>query len=97
MRMWDVSGPEVEAADAAPWTDPKVVRAFSTLAMVRLAMAAATLYALTGVGALVLTGADAGAVEHPDLWFTMVGFAFAYPVLLVVLGLTLSPAQIRRQ
>lgn len=94
MRFSDVSA--IEAADAAPWPGPRVMRSFSTLAVVRLALAASLLYVLSGVGSLFLVGWDLDAVRHPGAWLMPVLFCFGFPLVLLGGALLLPPYEVRR-
>ena len=98
MRFWDLTGPEVEAADAEPWDGPlaSTTRPFSTRSLVRLSVAGGLLYGLSGIGGLVL--ALTARSEAHDA-----GQLIAFNVAAIVLGASeigvlflLSPRAMRR-
>jgi class 3 adenylate cyclase len=85
MLKWDLSGPDVEAADASPWDGPfaSAVRPFDTRSLVQITGGAGLLFLLQGSTA-VFTINDSGfiGVVHPDLlqflswYFVVIGLAF---------------------
>jgi class 3 adenylate cyclase len=98
MRFWDVTGPEVEAADAEPWNGPlaSTMRPFNTSALVRLAGATGLLYMVEtgfGLSAMVLTP-SLGA--HRTLLFVVATPALVAGLAVFVILLVISPHQIRR-
>jgi class 3 adenylate cyclase len=98
MRIWDVTGPDVEAADAEPWDGPmaSTMRPFATSAMVRLLISAVVLYLGAGVSICLIFLTARSTVPHPALlltlaiWLMSVGGA-ALPILTAV-----SPRTMRR-
>lgn len=90
MRFWDISGPEVEAADAAPWNMPfsEVMRPFGSRAIVRLFLAAAFQYGSTGVTGLFYALAVDDAVGSARDWtmFFFVGIGLSLGVLVLLLA-----------
>ncbi|MGY2877081.1 class 3 adenylate cyclase [Marmoricola sp. URHA0025 HA25] len=98
MRFWDVSGPDVEAADAEPWDGrwAGAMRPFSTGALVRLTAAAGVLYLLepgVGLGAVLL---NPSLGEHRTVGFMLCAGGLAVGVAIFVALAVLSPRQIRR-
>jgi class 3 adenylate cyclase len=98
VRFWDVSGPEVEAADAAPWDGPlaSTMRPLSTRTFVRLAMVTSVLLALAGAALLVVPLTTARAAAHPTALIIISGYAIAAGIGLVVMILSWSPLDLRR-
>jgi class 3 adenylate cyclase len=97
MRLWDLTGPEFDEADAEPWSGPRSMRPFTTRALVQVALAASALYFLAGVGWLLLTNSDPDNVRHPDLWIVVVLFCFGYAFGNVGYGLMAAPRIARVQ
>lgn len=89
MRFWDLSGPEIAVADAAPWDMPfsGVTRPFSTSSMVRLFLAAAFQYGSTGVigfgYALAVDDAVGDARDWTLFFFAAMGMAVSVVVFLL--------------
>lgn len=98
MRFWDLSGPEVAAADASPWDGPlaSTTRPFGTLALVRLTIAAAVLYTLVGVGALVSSLAVPEETANSTLWLCVGLYALAVGLATAVNLAVISPRTLRR-
>ena len=73
MRFWDVTGPEVEAADAAPWDGPmaSTTRSFTTYALSRIVVSGVVLYTSGGAGMLLIYLTARSAVAHPLLWLVL--------------------------
>jgi class 3 adenylate cyclase len=98
MRFWDVSGPEVEAADAEAWDSrwAGAMRPFSTSALVRLTVAAGVLYLLepgVALGAILL---NPSLGEHRTVGFLLCAVGLVVGIAIFVGLLALSPRQIRR-
>lgn len=89
MRFWDMTGPEIEAADAAPWDMPfaRVTRRFSSRTIVRLLLAAAFLYGSTGVTGFFYAMAVDQAVGDARDWtlFFLVAMGMSLGVLAFLL------------
>jgi hypothetical protein len=98
MRFWDVSGPEVEAADAEPWDGPlaSTMRPFSTRGLVRLAVAGAVLYLVEPGVALAAIALNPTLGEHRTVGVALGCFGLLVGVAAFVGLLLLSPHQIRR-
>ncbi len=90
MRFWDVSGAEVEAADAAPWDMPfsGMARPFGSRSIVRLLLAAAFQYGSTGVTGFFYAVAVDDAVGGARDW--MLFFVVAAGLSVGVVGLLLA-------
>ena len=80
MRFWELSGPEVEAADAEPWDGPlaSAMRPFSTLGLARLFLAGAVLYGLSGLSGIVLVLSAHSGAPHASGLITFLGAALAF-------------------
>jgi len=97
MRFWDLSGPEVEAADTSPWDGPfaSAFRPLSTVFMARVVIAGGALYLLAGIAALAAVRAVSLDAVNREAgravgWLTVVIGASIWLSLLV------SPAAMRR-
>ncbi|HET7690027.1 MAG TPA: adenylate/guanylate cyclase domain-containing protein [Nocardioidaceae bacterium] len=98
MRFWDVSGPEVEAADAEPWDMPlaKVMRPFATRSLVNLVLAGSLLFSLSGLSGLLLaTGTRSVAADGSD-WVAFHVLATLTGVSMVLFVLALPVRVVRR-
>jgi len=98
MRFWDLTGPEVEAVDASPWDGPlaSTMRPFSTRSMVRLTLAGAILFVLSGLGGLVLCLHARSRARHGDLLVAVNITAVALGAVMVAYLLVVSPRALRR-
>jgi class 3 adenylate cyclase len=98
MRFWDLSGADVEAADAEPWDMPLAgaMRPFSVRSLVRLSLGGALLYLGTGTTGLALALAVGSGASHPDSWVAFQVTAILLGTSIVLLALVLSPHQFRR-
>lgn len=98
MRFWDLSGPEVAAADAEPWDMPFsfIMRSISTQTLVRLYLGATVLFLLSGVSGVLLALAAGSAAVHPGGWITFHVVAILLGLLTLGLVLSLSPHLLRR-
>jgi class 3 adenylate cyclase len=98
MRFWDVSGPEVEAADAEPWDGPlaSTMRPFSTRGLVRLVVAGAVLYVVEPGVALAAIALNPTLGEHRTVGVALGCFGLLVGVAAFVGLLLLSPHQVRR-
>ena len=54
MRLWNLTGPDIDAADAEPWDMPlaRMMRPIALRSLVRVILAGALLYSFTGVGTI---------------------------------------------
>lgn len=98
MRFWDVSGPEVEAADAAPWDGPlaRTTRPFTTLPMVRAYIAASVLYTLIGIAGIVTVLSAPSDVVNRSVWLGASIYALVGGAGLFITLAMLSPLTLRR-
>lgn len=98
MRFWDVSGPEVEAADAAPWDGPlaATMRPLSTQSFVRLGIVAAIQLVLEGVALFVVALGTPRAAAHPTVLTIIAAYLLASGIGFGVLVFTWSPLTLRR-
>lgn len=98
MQLLNLTGPEVEAADAQPWEGSfaSTMRPFTTESLPRITLAGALLYFLTSSGAVAITLSSRSQVASGALWdvFTVLGFVWA--AVLVGLVMVLSPGTFRR-
>ncbi len=95
MRFWDLSSPEVAAADAEPWVGPlaSAMRPLSTKTVVRLSLAATILCLQAGTTAVVFVLVARGEAAHPDFVLALGGFVLVVGVLIIV---TLAALPVRR-
>ena len=98
MRFWDVSGPDVDAADAEPWDGPLAgaMRPFGTKALVRVVLAAGLLYFLAGACALVPALFYEEFAAHPTLLASVGVYSVAVGLGMFVLLSAISPRMLRR-
>src|SRR5688572_1314077 len=98
MRLWDVSGPEVEATDAEPWDGPmaSMMRPFATSSMVRLLISAVVLYLGAGVSVFLIYVTARSAIAHPDLWLALGIWLMGVGVGAQLLLSTVTPHTFRR-
>jgi class 3 adenylate cyclase len=98
MRFWDLSGPEVEAADAAPWDGPlaSTMRPFSTRGLVRLYVASSVLYMSIGVVGVVTTLSAPSGAANRIVWLATSIYALAGGVGLFITLAMVSPRTLRR-
>lgn len=98
MRFWDLTGPEVEAADASPWDGPlaSTMRAFGTRSMVRLTLAGGILFVLSGLGGIVLSLHARSWARHGDLLIMVNITAVLLGAGMVAYLLLMSPRSLRR-
>jgi class 3 adenylate cyclase len=97
VRFWDLSGAEVAAADAEPWDGPlaSTMRPFSTQSLVRLQLAGALLFGLSGAAGLFLALSVRSDAAH-DLMF--IGFnvvAASIAISMVGILVVVSPRLLR--
>jgi class 3 adenylate cyclase len=97
MRFWDVSGPEVEAADAEPWDGPmaSAMRPFNTSALVWLGVAAGSFYVVEPGFGIVATILTPSLGAHRTLLFAVASPSLVAGLSTFVLLLALTPHQIR--
>ena len=97
MRIWDLSGPEVAAADASAWDGPLAgaMRPFTTKALVRLLVTGAVLSALSGIGGLVLVLTARSRAEHVGLAIDVNTFNMMLGAAIVGMLLAISPRVLR--
>lgn len=98
MRFWDVTGAEVEAADAEAWNMPLAVimRPFSTRSIVRLYLAAVVLYGLSGLSGIGLAIAARSEATNSQGWLGFHLAACALALGIVVMLSTVSAPALRR-
>ena len=98
MRIWDISGPDVEAADAEPWNGlmASTMRPFKTQSLVRLAFAAGLLITLGGMAALVLHATSPTAAAHGTLWLLVSIWWVVTGLAIFVMLAVSSPQGLRR-
>lgn len=98
MQLLNLTGPEVEAADAQPWDGPLAftMRPFTTESLTRITLAAAFLYFLTSCGTTVIWLTSPSKVTSPPLWAVITLSGFVLAATLVGLVLFLSPGRFRR-
>ena len=98
MRFWEVSGPEVEAADAAPWDGPmaSTMRPFTTSSIVQLIVSGIVLYLGAGVSVLVVYLTAHSAINHPDSWLALAIWLIGASIGMQILPLAVSPDSLRR-
>jgi class 3 adenylate cyclase len=98
MRFWDVSGPDVDAADAEPWDGPmaSTMRPFTTNSMVRLLISAIVLYLGSGVSVYLIYLTARSAIAHPDLWLALAIWVMGVGIGAQFLLLAVSPHTMRR-
>ena len=98
MHFWDLSGPDVEAADAEPWDGPmaSTMRPFETTSMVRLLVSAIVLYFGAGVSVVLIYLTERSAIAHPDLWLTLGIWLISAGIGGQLLLMTVSPRTLRR-
>jgi class 3 adenylate cyclase len=98
VRFWDVSGAEVEAADAEPW-DMRMAsasRQFTVRSVVRLALAGACLLGTSGVAGLVLAVTVGSRVRHETSFLVFNLAAISMSLSILGLLLAVSPRLLRR-
>lgn len=98
MRFWDLSEPEVEAADLSPWDGPlaSTTRPFGTRALVRLTIAAALLYTLVGVAVTVTSLAASSEAANSALWLAIGIYALVVGIATAAYLAVTSPRVLRR-
>lgn len=98
MRIWDLTGPEVEAADAEPWDMPLAsgFRAFGTRSLVRLYLGGALLFGLSGTTGTVFALDSRADSDHGSHWVAFNVVAIMLAVVTFAVPLVLSPHQFRR-
>ncbi|HSV39626.1 MAG TPA: adenylate/guanylate cyclase domain-containing protein [Nocardioidaceae bacterium] len=98
MRFWNLSGPEVEAADAEPWDMPmaSVTRAFSSRSLVSLLLATVGLLTMSGAAGLVLALTTDSEVRHEASFLAFNITAVSLGLGLVGVLLAISPRTLRR-
>lgn len=98
MRFWDLSSPEVAAADAEPWDGPlsSVMRPLSVRVLTQLYVTGTILAAQAAVMALLLSYALADELAHPAA-LRVLSVMLVILVLLIPLGLVAAPASALRR
>lgn len=98
MRLWDLTGPDFEAADAEAWDMPLagVYRVFGARSLALLFLGAALLYGLSGTTGLVLALSVHDKAPHGNQWIAFHLVAIAFSVVTFAITLLLSPHQMRR-
>ncbi len=98
MRIWDLTGPEIEAADAEPWDMPLAsqFRVFDTRSWVRLFLAGGLLFALSGTTGTVLALQSRTEAAHPSHVVAFQATAVLAALVTFAMPLLLSPRQLRR-
>jgi class 3 adenylate cyclase len=98
MRFWDLSGPEVAAADASPWDGPlaSTTRPFGTAALVRLTIAASVLYSLVGVAVIVTSLSVPEAAANSAVWLGIGIYALVVGIITALYLALTTPATLRR-
>ena len=98
MRLWDVTGPDVDAADAEPWDMPlaSTVRQLGLGSLAKVFVAGALLYLLTGFGSVGLALGAEASIRHPTAFSGFIVLAFTLPTAMLSIGSALSPRTFRR-
>jgi class 3 adenylate cyclase len=98
VRFWDVSGAEVEAADAEPWDMvwANATRQFTVRSVVRLTLAGALLLSMSGIAGLVLARTAEVEVRHDASFLAFNVAAIALGLSLVGMLALIPPGMLRR-
>lgn len=96
MRFWDLSSPEVAAADAEPWKGPLagVMRAVPMRVLVQQWVISVVLSIQAGLAALLVSAVP--GLTHPTVLRVLGGSVLGVG-LLITLGLLLPPASVLRR
>lgn len=98
MRLRSLSGPDVEAADAAPWNGPlaSMMRPLGLRSIHRVALASILLLVLSGAGGLFLAFVSPSAARDPDLFVAFNVAALAFGATQAVLHFAIPLRHYRR-
>lgn len=99
MRFWDLSSPEVVAADAEPWDGPLsgiAMRPLSMRALVRTYLAGMLLSVQAGLVAVVFAEAAGDRMAHPTVVLVLGLFVLVFGLAIIAAMAVLSARALRR-
>ncbi len=98
MKFWDLSGPEIAAADAEPWDGPlaSTMRPLTMRAITRLYVAGIILGVQSSVAAFALSVVGREGVAHPGVLRLLALLLIAVALAIAVALVAVPAAQFRR-